>query len=96
MYKDEENMRVAEMLKVLGHPIRLCIARNLWRRGSCNVSHMQERLGEPQSTVSQQIAKLRAAGIVEGVRSGTEIRYEMVSTEAAKLLAVLFPEEEGQ
>ena len=26
----------AELLKVIAHPVRLCIVRGLWRRGSCN------------------------------------------------------------
>ena len=29
----------AELLKVIAHPVRLCIVRGLWRNGSCNVTH---------------------------------------------------------
>ena len=37
----KELQDMAEMLKALAHPVRLCIARGLWRNGSCNVTHMQ-------------------------------------------------------
>ncbi len=96
MNVEDEVCDAASLLKVLGHPIRLCIVRNLWRRGSCNVSHMQECLGSPQSTVSQQLAKLSAAGIIKGTRNGLEIKYEMVSEEVARILSALFPDKEGK
>ncbi|HYE08801.1 MAG TPA: metalloregulator ArsR/SmtB family transcription factor, partial [Patescibacteria group bacterium] len=44
----------AELLKVLAHPVRLCIVRGLMDK-ECNVSHMQECLELPQSTVSQHL-----------------------------------------
>ena len=52
-YKELEEM--AELLKVLAHPVRLCIAKGLIENGRCNVSHMQTCLDIPQSTVSQHI-----------------------------------------
>jgi ArsR family transcriptional regulator len=65
----------AELLKVLAHPVRLCIVKGLIENGGCNVSHMQECLSIPQSTVSQHLQKLKAAGIIEGKRNGLEINY---------------------
>lgn len=40
----------AEILKALAHPVRLCIVKGLMNK-QCNVSHMQECLELPQSTV---------------------------------------------
>jgi ArsR family transcriptional regulator len=65
----------AELLKVLAHPVRLCIVKGLIENGGCNVSHMQECLGIPQSTVSQHLQKLKSAGVIEGKRNGLEIKY---------------------
>lgn len=87
---DKELERAAELLKVLGHPVRLCIVRGLLNK-SCNVSKMQGCLGLPQSTVSQQLSILRANGIIEGQRSGLEISYTVVD-EFAKKIAALLPE----
>lgn len=79
-----------ELLKVLAHPIRLCIVKGLIEKGGCNVSHMQNCLNAPQSTISQHLQKLRAAGIIEGVRNGLEINYKVCDQKAIALVDVLF------
>jgi len=82
----------AEMLRTIAHPVRLCIIRGLMKKGECNVSYMQSCLGTPQSTVSQHIQKLKAAGIIEGRRSGLEIYYKICNDKIEKLINVLFEE----
>ena len=47
----------AEILKVLAHPVRLCMVNGLLEKGECNVSFMQSCLKTPQSTVSQHLQK---------------------------------------
>jgi len=79
----------AQLLKALAHPVRLCIVHGLLREGTCNVNHIKECLNLPQSTVSQQLAVLRAAGIVAGERRGTEVCYCLVDKRAAALVADL-------
>ncbi len=81
----------AELLKVIAHPVRLCIVRGLWQGGGCNVSHMQECLGLPQSTISQHLQKLRAAGIIVGERSGLEVHYTIRDSRIQAVLQALFP-----
>lgn len=75
----------AEIFKLLSHPSRLCIMVNLMVVKESNVSNMQNCLCEPQSTVSQHISKLKAAGLIEGTRCGTEIVYK-VSNESVKIM----------
>lgn len=84
----------AEMLKVLAHPVRLCIVKGLLDKGECNVSHMQNCLNVPQSTISQNLQKLRAAGIIEGRRNGLEIYYSVCNEKAADLINMLLSGEE--
>lgn len=81
----------AEILKVIAHPIRLCIINGLLNKGSCNVSYMQNCLGAPQSTISQHLQKLRMAGIIEGKRNGLEIYYQVCNDKVEMLMNVLFP-----
>ncbi|QUI21111.1 winged helix-turn-helix transcriptional regulator [Vallitalea pronyensis] len=83
---------VAELLKVLGHPVRLCIVNGLLRNKGCNVSFMQSCLNIPQSTVSQHLAKLKSAGIIVGERNGLEIKYKVVNQIAIDLVTSLFDE----
>lgn len=85
-----EYNETAELLKTIAHPVRLCIIKGLLEKGECNVTYMQSCLGTPQSTVSQHIQKLKAAGIIEGRRSGLEIYYKVKSDKVAALIRLLF------
>lgn len=79
------------LLKALAHPARLCIASHLYYKGKCNVTGIQHCMEMPQSTISQHLAKLKAAGIIKGVRNGLEIEYHVVNTDAIAILKALFP-----
>lgn len=76
----------SEVLKALAHPIRLCIVHGLIEEEGRNVTTMQNCLNAPQSTVSQHLGKLKAAGIIEGRRNGTEINYYVVNEDARKIV----------
>lgn len=79
----------AEKIKALAHPHRLCIVKGLINK-KCNVTKIQECLNLPQSTVSQHLAKLKAAGIIEGKRNGLEICYSVVDKDIIDIISVLF------
>lgn len=89
----EELNSMAELLKTLAHPVRLCIVRGLAGKGECNVSFMQHCLNIPQSTISQHLAKLRSCGIIKGKRVGVEVYYKLVSPFAEKVIKALFAQE---
>ena len=78
----------AEILKALGHPVRLCIVNGLMEK-NCNVTSIQECLKLPQSTVSQHLSILKARGIIKGERNGPEITYSVVDKGVIKLIKVL-------
>jgi len=83
--------REAEILKVLGHPVRFKIVAGLMSQ-SCNVKKIWECLGLPQATVSQHLALLKNKGIIAGRREGTEVHYQVVSEPAQEVvLALLGP-----
>lgn len=83
--------REAEILKVLGHPIRLKIVAGLMSQ-SCNVKKIWECLGLPQATVSQHLALLKNKGIIAGRRDGVEVFYQVVSAEAREVVTALVGE----
>jgi ArsR family transcriptional regulator len=66
----------ARAFKALGHPMRLQLVAGLLNR-ECNVKHMTECLGVAQATVSQQLAVLRAAGVVTHERRGNQVCYRV-------------------
>jgi len=75
----------AEKLKAMAHPYRFCILKGL-AENKCNVSKIQDCLGIPQSTISQHLAKLRAAGLIKGERTGQEICYKVVDEEVIRII----------
>jgi ArsR family transcriptional regulator len=79
----------AEMLKAIAHPVRLCIIKGLMDK-KCNVSHIQECLELPQSTVSQHLGILRTKGILKGERNGLEITYSVVNEDVKRIINALF------
>ncbi len=84
MEKDQFCCRVAEVLKVLGHPVRLQIVQTLLTRESC-VKNLWSCLELSQATVSQHLSVLKGKGIVDSAREGVAMRY-WVSDDISKLL----------
>ena len=88
----EKYTEVAEILKILAHPVRLCIVDGLIRKGECNVNHMCTNLAIPQSTVSQHLQKLKSANIIVGKRVGVEVYYSVSNQKIASFVEFLFKE----
>ena len=85
----------AELLKALAHPVRLQIVHNLLIAGCRNVRCMEAHIGMSQSSISQHLQRLRAAGVVVAERSGNEVYYRAASRQVAVLVAALMEEEEA-
>jgi ArsR family transcriptional regulator len=77
----------AELFKALGHPIRIRILERL-RSGERTVSELQSLLEIESSTVSQQLALLRARDIVVGRKQGSSVYYSVVDPLIFDLLDV--------
>lgn len=86
--KEKKFNAEAEVLKVLGHPIRLKIVAGLCAQ-ECNVKHIWECLGLPQATVSQHLALLKNKGIIDGKREGVEVHYSVINDFAKKIIGSL-------
>ena len=90
MSNDSKLIQKSELLKALAHPTRLCIVKDLIAKES-NVTSIRECLDLPQSTVSQHLFKLKAAGIIKGEREGLKISYQVINEEVRKITKILFP-----
>ena len=86
--KERNFIDEAEILKVLGHPIRLKIVAGLCSQ-ECNVKHIWECLGLPQATVSQHLALLKNKGVIEGKREGVEVHYSVVNPMVKKIIGII-------
>lgn len=81
--------QAAGMIRVLGHPVRLRIAEALEGGERC-VSELQAALGgTAQAVVSQQLARMKAAGIVSCRRDGANVRYALADQRAMRVLDCL-------
>src|SRR5438093_13027813 len=74
----------AEFFKALAHPIRIRILE-LLRGHERGVRELQAALDLDQSTVSQQLAVLRAKNVVVASREGTAVRYAIRDESAGEL-----------
>lgn len=74
MPPDDEVRRAADSLRMLADPTRIKI---LWAllQGESSVACLAELVGAAPTAVSQHLAKLRLAGLVENRREGTFVYY---------------------
>ncbi len=76
--QDEE---LADVMRALGHPVRLSILRILSQKHSdCCCTDVTECLPLAQSTVSQHIKVLLDAGLIERHAKGTRNCYSLNTT----------------
>lgn len=78
----------AAFLKALAHEGRLMILCHL-SQGELTVSALEDRLGQRQAAVSQQLARLRAEGLVTARRDGKAIHYALADARVAQILVLL-------
>jgi DNA-binding transcriptional ArsR family regulator len=73
---DEITLLQAEVLKTLASPRRLEILHAL-ACGPLEVGRLAREIGATQPNVSQHLAMLRSAGLVDAERDGREVRYRL-------------------
>ena len=85
---DEITILQAEVLKTLASPRRIEILHEL-ARGPIEVGRLAETIGASQPNVSQHLAVLRSAGIVEAERDGREVRYRLADPDVTVACAIM-------
>jgi len=78
----------AEFFRALAHPARIRLLEVLSASGAQNVQALSARLGIDQPIVSQQLARLRASGVVTTAKSGTTVTYALADPLLKDLLRV--------
>jgi ArsR family transcriptional regulator, virulence genes transcriptional regulator len=85
----ENAKRASDFLKALAHESRLVILCIL-AEGETSVSELEQQLGLRQPTVSQQLARLRADGLVSTRRNGKTVYYSLASEEARVIIGAVY------
>ncbi|TNE64496.1 MAG: ArsR family transcriptional regulator [Bacteroidetes bacterium] len=73
-FSDLDN-ELAALAKALGHPARVAILRELANCNACVCGDIVEVIPLAQSTVSQHLKELKAAGLVSGTVEGVKSCY---------------------
>ena len=85
-----------DLLRALAAPVRIAIVLQLREEARC-VHELVDALDVPQPLVSQHLRILKAAGVVDGARSGREVLYRLVDHHLADIVlaAVTHAAEDG-
>lgn len=84
---------IANYTKALSHPARVAILKLLIQKQSCICGDIVDELPLSQSTVSQHLKELKAAGLIKGEIEGAKVCYcidEKEWNQAKKLLNEFF------
>ena len=66
----------ADVFKALAHPSRLLMVEELMQSERC-VCELTELVGSDMSTVSKHLSVLKAAGVVQDERRGSQVWYRL-------------------
>jgi DNA-binding transcriptional ArsR family regulator len=86
---DQSAQQACKLMKVLANPDRLMILCQLCK-SELRVGQIEEMLGIPQPTLSQQLTVLRDEELVETRREGKSIYYKVISSQAMAVIATLY------
>ncbi len=75
----------AEMLKVMGHPVRIKIAQSL-EAGELKVGDIAKALGLTQSVTSQHLKAMRVRGLLSARRKAACVFYSIERPEIYKII----------
>ena len=75
----------ADLFRTLGHPVRIRVLELLVERPH-QVRELLADIGGEQSSLSQQLAVLRRAGLVEANRDASTVTYRLTAPEVAELM----------
>ena len=84
----DDPKKTSNFLKALANDNRLVIVCTL-ANGEYNVSELESILNIRQPTLSQQLARLRADGLVATRRESKQIYYHLASKEAERVIKLL-------
>jgi DNA-binding transcriptional ArsR family regulator len=80
-----DEMRLAHVLRAMGHPTRLRILERIAEGEFC-VSDLQRELEQSQPNISQHLAKLRDCGLIIPERRGGMTCYRLADDRIAAVI----------
>ena len=87
--KNSDDEQIAALAKALAHPVRLRILALLARTPGCIGGDIVQAVGLAQSTVSEHLRILKAAGVIEGQIDPPRVCYALAPDALAPLGALI-------
>jgi len=84
---EHQQEQLSSLFKALTHPARIAIL-DILRNGEQCVCHIETHLGYRQAYISQQLAVLREAALIQDNRDGLNIYYRIARPEVFALVDV--------
>lgn len=81
----QELSAIADVLKVIAHPIRLEIIELLEVHKAMCVSDIQDKLNIEQSQLSHHLSKMKEKGVLKAERDGKNIFYSLSFSQITKI-----------
>ncbi|HKJ46509.1 MAG TPA: metalloregulator ArsR/SmtB family transcription factor [Balneolales bacterium] len=72
---EDNDIKLAERMKALGHPARVAIIKLLAQQKACICGDITNALPLAQATVSQHLKALKNAGLIKGEIEGVRTCY---------------------
>ena len=93
LIKEADFSKEADILRTIGHPVRLKIVVGLLENECC-VKDIWECMKLPQPLVSQHLSVLKDRGIVSTKREGKKIQYSVKSPFVVRIIRNCIMKEE--
>jgi DNA-binding transcriptional ArsR family regulator len=88
LFTSDQASNISEILKAVGHPIRLRIVEQLALKEQC-VGDLAEKIEEKQAIISQQLKILRLVGLVKTDRREGKSIYRINNPHMHELLGCM-------
>ena len=81
--------RIATILKVVAHPVRLGIVHLLEQYPRLSVTEICEALGEEQSGTSHHLKNMKLSGLLTAQREGRRVMYSLKERDVSLVIECL-------
>ena len=88
LFSEEQSEGISEILKAVGHPLRLRIVDALSNKETC-VGDLADMLRQKQAVVSQQLKTLRLVGLVKSEKRDGKSFYSLNNPHLPELLGCM-------
>ena len=80
----------ANVLKAIGHPIRVDIIRKIYEHQILSVGAIQDLLNIPQPVISLHLAILKKIGIIKSNKEGKKSFYFIKNNSVTQVIEILY------